>query len=332
MALAVAKHKALAPFLVAAPALIAGGYYAVRRAGFWILYRRVEFPEEQIVRDIPYHAESQDEKHRLDLYLPKGTNWPILIFIHGGGLNAGDKRLRVCGADIYGNIGRFYASRGIGVAVINYRLQPRVTWREQVDDVARAAAWVYSCAGIYGANPSQLFIGGHSAGAHLATRVALDSRPLARFGLSPSIFSGVIAVSGAAFDLSDARTYELGHKQCHYAMRFRCGDPTDAWQKEASPINCAAPGAPPFLIIYAAGETQSLQRQSQLLHERLQSHAVPSRLVIVPGQNHCRMVLTLSRPDRLSASAVLTFMGEMLNRPLTMDRSAEDLISCADAA
>jgi acetyl esterase/lipase len=120
--------------------------------------------------------------------------------------------------------------------------------------------------------------------------------------LSPSIFSGVIAVSGAAFDLSDARTYELGHKQCHYAMRFRCGDPTDAWQKEASPINCAAPGAPPFLIIYAAGETQSLQRQSQLLHERLQSHAVPSRLVIVPGQNHCRMVLTLSRPDRLSAS------------------------------
>src|SRR5439155_18980367 len=91
-----------------------------------------------IHRDICYREGSADEKHRLDLFLPHGTNWPILIFIHGGGLTSGDKALRVSGADVYGNIGRFYASQGIGVAVINYRLQPKVTWREQAEDVAHA--------------------------------------------------------------------------------------------------------------------------------------------------------------------------------------------------
>src|SRR5439155_21038348 len=59
-----------------------------------------------IHRDICYREGSADEKHRLDLFLPHGTNWPILIFIHGGGLTSGDKALRVSGADVYGNIGR----------------------------------------------------------------------------------------------------------------------------------------------------------------------------------------------------------------------------------
>jgi acetyl esterase/lipase len=231
-----------------------------------------------------------------------------MVFVHGGGLCAGDKSLRVGGADVYGNIGRFYASRGIGVAVLNYRLQPKVSWREQVEDVAQATAWVYSHAGTYGGNATRLFIAGHSAGAHLAARIALDPNPLRQLGLSPAILNGVVAVSGAGFDLSDVKTYELGHKLCHYEARFRCGDPTENWKKEASPITYAGAGAPPFLILYPEGEDKSLQRQSQLLHETLQAKKVPSQLVVVPGQNHCRIVLSLSRPDKMSAVAVLDFI------------------------
>ena len=120
------------------PGVIFSGFVAVRRAGIAVLYKPASLPEGEVRRDICYREGSEDEKHRLDLFLPPGTGWPILIFVHGGGLASGDKGLRVGGADVYGNIGRFYAGQGIGVAVINYRLQPKVTWRQQAEDARRA--------------------------------------------------------------------------------------------------------------------------------------------------------------------------------------------------
>lgn len=307
----IGSRRVLASLLLVSPGLLFSAYLAARRAAVALLYKAAMLPEQQVLRDIPYRPDSDNEKHRLDLFRPEGSNWPILIFVHGGGLACGDKCLRVGGADVYGNIGRFYASQGIGVAVINYRLQcygSGVTWRDQVNDVAHAVAWIYSQIENYGGDRSRIFIGGHSAGAYLSARVALDPKPLAQFGLSPRILSGVVAVSGAAFDLADERTYELGHRLCRYEARFGCGDPTDNWKREASPINCVASGAPPFLILYASDESKSLQRQSQLLHEALERNQVPSQLVIVPGQNHCRIVLTLSRPDKISAPAILRFV------------------------
>src|SRR5437867_3432495 len=306
---AVAKRRILASLLWLGPGLIFSGYLAARRAGMAVLYRQASLEGGRVLQDVPYLDGSEDAKHRLDLFLPPHvTQWPILIFIHGGGLASGDKALRVSGADVYANIGRFYASQGIGVAVINYRLQPKVSWREQVEDVAHATAWVHSHLGSYGADTSRLFIGGHSAGAYLAARVALDPNPLREHGLSPAILGGVIAVSGAAFDLADTRTYELGARLRHYEERFRCGDPGEGWKTEASPITHVTSGAPPFLILYAGGESRCLQRQSNLLHEALQQSGVPSELVVVPGQSHCRMVLTLSRPDRTAAPAILRFI------------------------
>ena len=311
-----AKRRMLASLLLMSPGIIISGYAAVRRAGMAVLYKSVPWPDEQVRRDISYRDESADEKHRLDLFLPKGANWPILVFVHGGGLASVDKTLRVCGADVYGNIGRFYASRGIGVAVINYRLQPKVTWREQVEDVAHAVAWVHSHLGLFGGNTNRLFVGGHSAGAHLCARIALDPKPLCAVGLSPAILSGVIAVSGAGFDLSDSKTYGFRHKLRDYEARFRCGDPTENWKAEASPITFAAPGAPPFLIIYPEGESKSLQRQSQLLHDALRRSTVQSDLLVVPGEGHCRVVLTLSRPDKVAVPAILSFLaGKSANSP-----------------
>lgn len=304
----VKRRIAAASLLALSPALLYTSYLAVKRAGLAVLYRPVPPSSGKILRDVVYWEGSENKKHRLDLFIPEETNWPVFVFVHGGSLDSGDKCLRVCGADLYGNIGRFYASRGIGVAVINYRLQPEVTWREQVQDVACATHWIQSNVAQFGGDSSRIFIGGHSAGAHLTTRIALDPKPLAEFDLSPAIIKGVVAVSGAAFDLTDDETYKLGRNLSLYEARFRCGDPSEEWRRVASPLFFAHPGAPPFLIIYAAGETKALQRQSQLLHAALREKQVQSELLVVPGQNHCRMVLTLSRADKKTAPAILDFI------------------------
>lgn len=283
-----------------------GGCVAVQRVGIEILYDKASLPDSQIERDISYKPGSASAKHRLDLYRPVSKRWPVMIFVHGGGWVSGDKGLRFGGQDVYGNIGRFYAARGIGVAVISYRLQPQVTWREQVDDVAEAAAWVKNHIASYGGDPSRIFISGHSAGGHLASFVGLNRDVAARHSLPR--FAGVICVSGAALDLSDPVTYQLGNRVSYYASRFNADGANPNWQRDASAGTYASAGSSPVLILYAEGETAALKRQATRLHEILDSKRTRNRIVGVPGESHARMVLTLSRADKTAGPAVLDFI------------------------
>jgi acetyl esterase/lipase len=296
------------PGLFFVACVVLPGCAIVEHVGISFLYTEAKLPPNQIVRDVSYHRGAASATHQLDLFMPEGQHWPVLIFVHGGGWTSGDKGLTVGAADVYGNIGRFYASRGIGVAVINYRLLPEVGWREQIEDVADAVAWVSSHITEYGGDNQRLFLSGHSAGAQLATRVALDSDPLRRRGLSASVICGVVAVSGAGLDLTDRRTYELGEDIAYYEKRFRDGGTDDSWQQAASPVSFTRHSAPPFLIIYAGGEGAGLQRQSYRLREALSGAGVMSTVTVVPGQSHERIVLTLSRSDKVAGPAILDFV------------------------
>jgi arylformamidase len=275
-----------------------------------LFYREAVLARAKVVKDLSYWAglAPDQRKHRLDFYLPEGTGWPILIFVHGGGWRRGDKALKFGGADPYGNIGRFYAARGIGVAVINYRLQPTVTWRDQVTDVARSLAWVHGHADDYGANKRAIFISGHSSGAQLAARAALDQESLRELGLPPGVPCGVITVSGAPFDISDSETYALGTNPALYERHFRAGESGDRWKYEASVVNLVTPSAPPFLLLHGRWEPKGLKRQNQVMHEALKAAGVPSQLVVTPWEGHFLIVAALSHPERLASTAILDFI------------------------
>lgn len=283
--------------------------------GIRLYYREADLATSRIRRDIPYAGPASTPKQRLNLFLPVpavgagGPALPFVVFVHGGNWDEGDRNLEVGGADIYNNIGRHLASRGIGTAVISYRLLPEVSWQAQIADVAAAVHWVGSRAEELGGSPRCVFVMGHSAGAQLAARVALDPDVRgANKEPMPSI-CGVIGVSGAGYDLGDARTYELSDDLDWYAERFGA---TPDWQQSASPIRLirkdAAKPIPPFLLLYAGGEGKALQRQSQLMHERLLRAGASSSVVVVPGESHSRIVLTLSRDDKTAGPAVVNFV------------------------
>lgn len=282
----------------------------VYRVGVPLFYRRADLPESQIVRDVRYRDDpgSDPKKNLLDLFLPNGTGWPVLVFIHGGGWTSGDKSLRAGGADIYGNIGRFYAARGIGVAVISYRLQPDVAWPQQLDDVAHAVAWVHANVARYGGDPETIVLSGHSAGGQFASRVALDPAPLAALGVDHRAIKGFVSVSGAALDLTDDEAWRLGQPRGYYETRFRNGDATDGWMRDASPVRFIRADSPPGLVIYAQGDPPALRRQGDVLADRLRNAGVPTSTAIVPGSSHTRIILTLSRDDTVSARAILKFV------------------------
>lgn len=281
-----------------------------------LVYRDAELPESLVVRDIAYRPGGHP-KHRLTLFraatdsVPSRPT-PAVVFVHGGGWTTGDRDLRVGGEDVYNNIGRFLAARGIPAATVSYRLQPEVTWRDQVADVAAAVAFVQRDAAARGA--PGVVVMGHSAGAYLAAMVALDADVQQAAGMEP--LCGVVSVSGAALDLRDRETYALEDNFDYYSVRFSPDRvardtpplPPAPWQHDASPVTRVAAGAPPFLLLYAGGETRALQRQSQLLAAALDRARVPHRVVVVPGKSHTRIVPTLSRDDQTAGPATLAFV------------------------
>ncbi|MDT0630152.1 alpha/beta hydrolase [Rubrivirga sp. S365] len=307
----------LAPVLL----LVAGGCGLVKSVGVDLFYERVPLPAENVRRDLAY-LDDGDPKHRLNLFMPLADSvrrepWPTVVFVHGGGWDSGDRDFTYGGEDLYNNVGRFLARHGIGAAVISYRLQPGVRYPAQVEDMADAVAYVHREIGAYGGDPDALFLMGHSAGAQLAARVALDPAPLQRAGASQSVVCGVVAVSGAALDIADRPTYtEAGADFAYYARRFSpSGEPVEtappeplAWEREASPATYASAGDPPFLIVYADGEGPVFERQVEVLDAALDAAGVPSEVVVMPARSHALGVPNLSRDDRVVGPAALAFV------------------------
>src|SRR5262249_10663700 len=127
---------------------------------------------------------------------------------------------------------KFLNENGIVFVSINYRLTPAVTHPAHVSDVAAAVAWIRDHAAEFGGDPKKIVLMGHSAGCHLVTLVALDSRYLSRVKLRPADLRGVVAWSGGAYDLVE-KVKAGGSYADHIKKTF--GDSEDA-QRDASPV------------------------------------------------------------------------------------------------
>jgi arylformamidase len=122
---------------------------------------------------------------------------PLLVFIHGGYWRSLDK-------SDFSYVAPSFTHAGAAVAVINYRLIPKVTLEEQVRDVLMAVTWCYLHAGHYGANPHHLYVTGHSAGGHLAAMMLAAQWPRWHGALPPEVVRGGLCVSGL-YDLEPLR-------------------------------------------------------------------------------------------------------------------------------
>lgn len=303
-----------ASWLALALVLLGGCASAIQQVGLKLYYRHAPLPDEQVHPDLAYRESATGEahdKHKLDLYRPSADGWQAMLFVHGGGFDKGDRALTAAGQDVYGNIGRYFAGRGIGVAVISYRLQPEVGWREQVDDVAAALAWVRRRAASHGGVDGPVVLAGHSAGAWLASRVALDEEVLAAHGLTRGDIAGVVAVSGAGYDLTDERTWELGADPRWWSSRFQA-EPEEAWwRQEGSIVPRLGESPPPFLIAFTSHEWPALGYQNRLLHHAVRRAGGASRLLMVPAESHSRMALAMSFPEHSLPVAITDFVGSV---------------------
>jgi acetyl esterase/lipase len=258
----------------------------------------------QVTRDLVYYDIPNDPdryRHRLDVYRPKAKRtFPVLVFWHGGAWMIGQKDdyLGIYG---YGTIARCLAERGLVVVLPNYRLSPGVRHPEHIKDAARAFAW--SCGHVerYGGDPKQIFIGGHSAGGHLAALLATDESYLKKEGRSRRDIRGVIGASGVYRVDNLELKLELPGPGGAKVMRSEVrplavafgDDPKVA--KRASPLTHVCRGLPPFLLLNAQFDYLPLPPMAREFAAALKKNGCEVRTKTIGWCTHETLVFDILR-------------------------------------
>ncbi|MFC5600795.1 carboxylesterase family protein [Deinococcus cellulosilyticus] len=138
-------------------------------------------------QDLPY---GPLDRQVLDVYRPHGkSESPVLLFIHGGSWNTGDK-------SHYLSLAEKFCQQGHVVVCMNYRLYPEVVFPAFVEDAALAVNWVVQNIHTYGGKPDRLAVMGHGAGADSATLLAFDPRYLQQQHLTRQVIRALVCISG----------------------------------------------------------------------------------------------------------------------------------------
>jgi len=268
---------------------------------------------QEVKRDLPY-ANPAHERQVLDVHSPKGAkNLPVVVWIHGGGWQAGDK----AGVQLKPQL---FMDRGLVFVSINYRLLPAVDMATIIQDVAKAIGWVQSHIAEYGGDPKRLFVMGHSAGAQLAAIVCTDERYLKAEGVPLTSIKGCVPVDGDTFDVpaiievAETRWKTHGLPPSKFGHREKFGnDP--AKHKDFSAVTHVVKdkGIPPFLIIHVADHPDT-SAQAKRLGAVLKNAGIPVTLYGGKETSHNKINADLGKPDDPGTKALFEFLDPILKQ------------------
>jgi acetyl esterase/lipase len=235
--------------------------------------------------------ENGHKRHVLDIYTPDkpaGKSLPVVVWIHGGGWQAGDK------SDV-ARKPKALTERGFVFVSTNYRLLPEVKMEDLIDDVARSVGWLQRNVARYGGDPARIFVGGHSSGAQVAALLCIDDRYLKKQGVSLDVIKGCVPVDGDTYDIpkiimtAEHRQALYGGKMFTFGHRQKFGnDPEKHVSLSAVTHVARDKGIPPFLILYFSGNPDT-RAQAQRLEAVLRAADVPARSYGKSDSNHSRL-------------------------------------------
>jgi acetyl esterase/lipase len=229
--------------------------------------------------NIPYVANA-GERQKLDLYLPaKGTNWPLVVWVHGGGWMEGSKEKPP---------GLGFLRHGFALASINYRLSQDAIFPAQLIDCKSAIRWLRAHAPENGIDPNHIGVWGASAGGHLVALLGTtgDVKDFDK-GDNSGVSSSVQAVCDWCGPTDFTKDLEADTPDSPI-VRLLGGSIAKNLDKAqlANPIHYVTKDAPPFLIMHGDKDPVVPLEQSQMLADALQKAGVHVKLHVLPGAGH----------------------------------------------
>jgi acetyl esterase/lipase len=257
-----------------------------------------------IVTDQTYVAGSHNPAQQLDLFLPRGVEqFPVVVFIHGGFWIHQDKDYFEPVVGLYHNVGIALARKGIGTAVINYRLVPEVTFDGQFDDVAQAIRWVHDHIAEHHGDPTAMVIAGHSAGGHIAALAAFDDPRLTAAGVDVSAIRGYAPLS-PILDLQQMADSSTEHAQIAaevFGTALAAYSPTTYFKAAAQPV----------LILMGEHDESFLLAQIPPAITALQALGAPITFDQLAGKTHDSMVLDIDGDHDTISPLLATFVHDV---------------------
>jgi acetyl esterase/lipase len=265
----------------------------------------------EVTHDIAYcdGAGADPQRHKLDCFFPKGQRgFPVLVLVHGGAWVCGDKSFFGWGTAL----GEYFARQGIGVVMPSYRLWPGADYRQQAQDVASVVAWTLQHAAAHGGRPDRVFLGGHSAGGHLAALVATDPSFLRGVGVKPAQIRGVVTVSGV---------YQIGEVAVplgRAASQFRLDpfwlifgrDPKA--RRAASPLDQVHAGLAPFLLVCADHDLPGLEKMAGEFAAALRKAGGEVQFIRAADRDHESVMFDAHSAEDPVARAIVDFVARHL--------------------
>ena len=275
-------------------------------SGMGLAQRKESFENYFRIQNVPYAKLPDKEKalNMLDVYMPKkGSNSPVVLWIHDGFWTSGDKSEVDVKPD-------YFASSGYIFVSINYRLAPAAKLGDQLQDVANAIVWVYQNIIHYSGDKSKLFVMGFGSGAQLATMAIVNEKYLQQASGSVNMVRGVISLDGMGFDIS--KVMPLAGNKTREGLLTVMGNSEKQW-KDNSAVNHISRGddLPPFMIGYS-GKNAAYQTDAQSLAKRLTEAGVRNRLQGYTHKTSGSVNKDLGKPGDKATEDVVLFIRECL--------------------
>ncbi|MCD6395800.1 MAG: alpha/beta hydrolase [Planctomycetes bacterium] len=224
----------------------------------------------------------------LDLYLPKEAQspTPVVLWIHGGGWENGTR-----------NNPRtpWVVRHGYAIVSIEYRLSGEAHWPAQIEDCKSAVRWLKANAKQYNLDGERICAIGGSAGAHLATMLAVTCgvESLEKNGenqAESSCVQGAVNLFGPTDLLAHARRTDRSKwlDYDHASRKLIGSSYKDAPEKyaQASVTSYITPDDPPILTVHGSKDATVPFEQAILLHKKLKQVGVENKLYELVGVGH----------------------------------------------
>lgn len=217
--------------------------------------------------DLPY---APQERTKIDLFSAQASNAPLFVFLHGGYWVRNSR-------DMFSFLAEGPNAHGINVAVAGYTLAPAVHLSDIVDEIDQCLTFLGDQAGELGFDRHKIFVGGWSAGGHLAAMACRH----------PNV-RGTLPISGI-FDLEPIALSYLN-------------DPLQLTSNDIatlSPLHLLHAGGVPQRLVVGSHELAELKRQSRDYADAARAADLDARVSILPEHHHYSILDELAKPDGL---------------------------------
>lgn len=237
----------------------------------------------RVVKNAPY-VKNGHPNQTLDLYLPAQPKGPLLVWIHGGGWQAGNKN-QVPGLGML--------AEGYAVASLEYRFTQHAIFPAQIEDCKAALRWLRAYAKDYGYDPNRVAAWGASAGGHLVAMLAVtgETRDFdvgEYLDQSSAISCGIDWFGPAdfpAFNGSEMVRRDDPNSPITKLLGGLLADKLELAAK-ASPVTYVSAKSAPLLIMHGTKDALVPLDQSQRLADAYEGAGAEVKLDVIEGAGH----------------------------------------------